>query len=473
VPHGRRAAERERVKPRLARAATCGALAAGAVAAAVVPDAPPGLGVTIAALAVLAGAWAGGAFGRGAWSATLLAAAALLAGAATLRDARWLVLGDLAVALGCASAAAAGGIAWPAVLRGPWTALYAAPAGLAATVRGTSALATARVPSRVLPALRGLALAVALVATFGALFASADRAFAELAGQALPTADILDDVPRRLSLLLLAVAMTGALVLTRGVGAAVTPGSAPRRVLGQAEWGIALAALVALFAAFVAVQFVVLFGGDRHVLRTAGLTYAEYAHQGFGQLLVVVALVVAVVVACGRWARGGDMRVLRVLLVALCVLTLVVVASALHRLDLYVDAFGATRLRVQAATLCLWIGGLLALLVAGLVVGQGRWLPRAVLGLTVATALALTALNPDAWIAQRNVERYERTGHLDSSYLATLSSDAVGPLLRLPDSVAGCPLAGARAGLSRRGVLALNVARVRACHALAGGRGAC
>jgi uncharacterized protein DUF4153 len=457
----------------LARAATCGALAAGVVAAATVPDGPPGLGVTIAALAVVAGAAAGGAFARDAWSAALLAAGVALAGAATLRDARWLVLGDLAVALGCVSAAAAGGSAWRAVLRGPWAAAIAMPSGLAGTVRGASAMTTARAPSRVLPALRGLALATVLVATFGALFASADRAFAELADQALPTVDVLDGVPRRLTALLLATALTGALVLTRGAAAAPLAGRPARRMLAPAEWGIALASLVALFAAFVAVQFVVLFGGDRHVLRTAGLTYAEYAHQGFGQLLVVAALVVAVVAACGRWARGGDMRVLRALLGALCVLTLVIVASAVHRLDLYVDAFGATRLRVQAATLCLWIGGLLALLVAGLVVGQGRWLPRAVLALTAATAIALTALNPDAWIARRNIERYERTGRIDSSYLALLSSDAVGPLLRLPDAIEGCPLAGARAGLSRRGVLEFNLSRARARNALAGGRGAC
>jgi hypothetical protein len=128
---------------------------------------------------------------------------------------------------------------------------------------------------------------------------------------------------------------------------------------------------------------------------------------------------------------------------------------------------------VQAATLCLWIGALLVLLVAGLVAGQGRWLPRAVLALTAATAIALTAVNPYAWIARRNVERYERTGHIDSSYLAVLSSDAVDALPRLPDGVEGCPLAGARAGLSRHGVFGLNLSRAHARHVLAGGQGPC
>ena len=69
----------------------------------------------------------------------------------------------------------------------------------------------------------------------------------------------------------------------------------------------------------------------RHVLDTAGLTYAEYARSGFAQLLVVAALTLAVIAAARRWARD-DGRLLNVLLAALCLLTLVVLASALKRL---------------------------------------------------------------------------------------------------------------------------------------------
>ena len=62
-----------------------------------------------------------------------------------------------------------------------------------------------------------------------------------------------------------------------------------------------LGVLDALFIAFVAVQATVLFGGHAHVLETEGLTYAEYARQGFWQLLWVSALTLLVL----SWRSSG------------------------------------------------------------------------------------------------------------------------------------------------------------------------
>jgi hypothetical protein len=56
--------------------------------------------------------------------------------------------------------------------------------------------------------------------------------------------------------------------------------------------------------------------------------------------------------------------------------------------------------------------------------------------------LVLAAVNPDAWIAQRNLDRYDETGKVDWSYLQGLSSDAVPVLATLPDDVVGCALTG-------------------------------
>lgn len=57
-----------------------------------------------------------------------------------------------------------------------------------------------------------------------------------------------------------------------------------------------------LFLGFVAVQLRVLFGGDRHVLTTDDLTYAEYARQGFWQLLAVTGLTLLVIAVALRKA---------------------------------------------------------------------------------------------------------------------------------------------------------------------------
>ena len=130
---------------------------------------------------------------------------------------------------------------------------------------------------------------------------------------------------------------------------------------------IALGALVGLFAAFVALQFATLFGGTEHVLDTTGLTYAEYARSGFAQLLAVAALTFAVLAAARRWARPH-----RLLLAALCVLTLVVLASALKRLGLYEETYGFTRLRLAAHAALLYLGALFCLVLVTRS-RAGRW----------------------------------------------------------------------------------------------------
>ncbi len=78
--------------------------------------------------------------------------------------------------------------------------------------------------------------------------------------------------------------------------------------MARLDWLLALGALIALFAAFVALQLATLFGGHEHVLRAAGLTYAEYARQGFGQLIAAAALTLAVIAAAADDLRRRERR---------------------------------------------------------------------------------------------------------------------------------------------------------------------
>ncbi len=56
-------------------------------------------------------------------------------------------------------------------------------------------------------------------------------------------------------------------------------------------------------------------------------------------------------------------------------------------------------------------------------------MPRFALVTGVAALLGLAALNPDALIAEQNLDRYADTGRVDWSYLRNLSADAV-PVFR-------------------------------------------
>ena len=176
----------------------------------------------------------------------------------------------------------------------------------------------------------------------------------------------------------------------------------------------------AVFVLFLAAQAAVFFGGHDYIRSATGLTYAEYVHQGFGQLTFATALTLLVVWAASRKAgeTPSDRWWLRGSLGALCVLTLVVVASALHRMDLYQDAYGFTRLRLLVDVFEGWLGlVVLGVLVAGIRL-RGWWLPRMALLSGAALLLGLAVANPDAWIARHNIERYEATGKVDWNYLS-------------------------------------------------------
>jgi Domain of unknown function (DUF4173) len=391
------------------------ALAAAFCAAAVIPAGPPGIGVVLVAVLIAAAARP-----RDARAAVFTALALALASFAAARDAGWVVAADLTAAWLTASVAAAG----------------ACVRGLVAPVAALDDLPSV-VPSRagrLAPALRGAALGGFLVMPFGALFLAADAAFAEL-GSRIP-------FPSGQSLPLRAVIFAAVLVGALGLGLAArrhrTPVEPrPPARLSPIEWAVPLAALVTLFAAFVAVQLAVLFAGHDHVLETAGLTYAEYAREGFWELLAAAGLTLTVIAAAAGLAsapRRRDRILLRALLGTLCALTLIVIASALHRLHLYEDAYGLTRLRLAGEAVALWLGGAFLLVaLAGLVRAvRARLADLAVAG-TALALLAFSLVDPDALIAKRNIEDWQETGRLDVSYLSGLSADAVPALTRLPE----------------------------------------
>jgi hypothetical protein len=398
------------------------------VAIAAAPAPAPGIDLRVVA----------GAPRRDRWAPVWWALAAALACVPLLRAATWVVLPAVATAAALAAIAVSGRVRTllTRVPAGAWRTGAAAWEG--GSVRGA------------LPAVRGSAIAAGLLALFVPLLLSADAAFAQLVGDVLPSGHV--DLPfARVCVCLLVLGGGGAL-LDAGARPPLRLDRSPRIQLGRTEWTVPLTALVALLAAFVATQLATLFGGNRHVLETAGLTYAQYAHTGFIQMAVVAALTLLVIAGAARWARDGG-RLLPALLATLCVLTLVVIASALRRLELYEEAYGFTRLRLTADAILLWLGALFVLvLVAG--AAGGAWLPRAAVAITGAAVLAFALSNPDRRIASRNLEHRSA----DLWYLAGLSPDALPALAGVPE--AACPIA-ARLGADD-GVVGWNVARERA-----------
>jgi hypothetical protein len=413
-----------------------------------------GLGLFLVALAVT-GSVAAARPRRISTEVVLYAALGLALAAMTMiRAAEWVVAVDALYALGLACLVVVGGSTWTQVIRAPLMVAARVPAAVPFLWR--AARPEPRRQGRLTPVLRGTAIGVVLLGVFGGLFASADRAFAHIVAQILlPDWDV-GLVPFRIvvfgvvAVITASYAAAGPRFAALGTPLGISLWNAvfederrvPRR-LGRTEWTMALGLLDILFAGFVVLQITVLFGGHDHVLRTAGLTYAEYARQGFFQLLAVGILTLAVVAGAVRWAaRNGsrDSVLLRILLGVLCSLTLVILASALRRLGLYEDAFGFTQARLTAHAVIWWLGGILLLVMAAGVRMRGWWLPRAVVAVTAGALLVFSAADPDGLVASRNVDRFRETGRIDVGYLSGLSADAFPALAELPSGLRSCVL---------------------------------
>ncbi|WP_433274881.1 DUF4153 domain-containing protein [Actinosynnema sp. CS-041913] len=350
----------------------------------------------------------------------------------TLVASQWL-FGLCAIA-GCAAAslAVAGGVTANGVALG-------AVAVPLATIRGVPWLAKGLRANGAPPMARPVVVTALLLVIFVPLLAGADAAFAGMLGAALPDGSVGQPI---VLFLMVGVATVGACHLIATPRTPEEVSSLPR-TFARRDWVLPVGALVALFAAFVGVQVTALFGGDDYVLRTAGLTYAEYARRGFWQLLAVTVLTLGVIAVTARFARvenDSDRRWLRGLLGALSVLTLIIVASALARMWAYQQAYGFTVLRVLVATCELWLGVVYLLVLAAGVKLRARWLARAVVGTGFAALIGLALLNPDRFIAERNIARWQAGGPIDLGYLSLLSDDAVPAIATLPDGMRTCAL---------------------------------
>jgi Domain of unknown function (DUF4173) len=466
---GDRASASELERPRLAARTAFATLGAALFASVVIPGSRVGLGLALASQAVLAAAALGAARRSGPRRVGLLTGAALLTLTPLLRDASWLVTIDLLLALVLAVMALGGADSLAGHARAGLTFIPNLVIGPLAAVGSAFARAPEIGSGAPASLARAGLITAGLLTVFIALFVSADPAFAQLYDDLTPSLGELD-LPARIGVALIALAVGGALALAVAWRDEGPPFAEPTRRLGPLEWGAALVALVVVFAGFVAVQFVVLFGGRDHVLETAGLTYAEYARQGFAQLVLAAVLVLAVIAAAVRLSRTetkGQRLALHSLLAALAILTLVILASAAHRLDLYVDAFGATRARLQAISGCTVIAGVLIVSVVALFTPDRRWLTHAIAGVVALVALGLTAINPDGLIAQRNVDRYQHSGRFDVGYNAGLSADATPALTELPAPLAAQTMERQKLRLALPdGFWGTNVGRNRARDAL-------
>jgi uncharacterized protein DUF4153 len=298
-----------------------------------------------------------------------------------------------------------------------------------------------------LAAARGIAIAFPLLLLFGSLLVAADAAFDRLVSS---TFDF--DVGLTTSHLMLTLAFGWlAAGILRGMvlrpaprpeavqGAAAVPAPAFNPPsLGIVEIATVLGLLDVLFLTFVVVQLPHFFGSYQHLLAPGTATFSAYARRGFFELCAVAGLVLPLLLAMHWLLRKSEPaaeRVFRVAAGAMVGLVFVIIASALHRMGLYLSAYGLTELRVYTTAFMLWLTAVFGWFCWTVLRGRRERFAFGAVTAAVETVVLLHVANPDALIVRVNAGRVEAPVRFDALYAASLSGDAVPGLLRRLDAV--------------------------------------
>lgn len=205
-----------------------------------------------------------------------------------------------------------------------------------------------------------------------------------------------------------------------------------RPPVGVTEVVLPLALLDLLFLAFVIVQVRYLFGDASLVQDTVGLTYAEYARRGFFELVTVTALALPLLLAAD-WTLADSSprgkRLFRALAGALLVLLLIIMLSAMKRMQLYQSAYGLTEQRLYTTAFMAWLAVVLAWFAGTVLAGRRRFFATGALLAAFCLVAALNLINPDAVVARVNTSRAVEGEEFDALYVSSLSADAVPTLL--------------------------------------------
>ena len=289
------------------------------------------------------------------------------------------------------------------------------------------------------PYLRGVLLALPVVAVLAALLSEADPIFSNWLGDLIELLRLekLPEYILRLALIglwtfLLAGLMLHMLNKSREEKLVGLDQSWPPRFLGFTETSIIMGAVNLLFLAFVSIQFRYFFGGEKNI-SLDGYTYSEYARRGFGELLAVAfftLLVIMVLSSITVRKEKKDRVVFSAQTGLMTALMGVILVSSLQRLALYEAAYGFTRLRTYSHLCVIWIAILFLAILILEIVGKHRYFTLATLISVAGFVLTMNAVNIDKFIITQNVQRLsDKDAALDTYHLNTLSDDGIPALI--------------------------------------------
>ena len=283
---------------------------------------------------------------------------------------------------------------------------------------------------------RGILISIPFLIIFILLFSSADLAFQKYMSDLVSINVEGETIVRILLVLLVSCAFVGAYSYVFNVKKEVISYKEKKLRIGGIESYILLGSVNLLFLIFISVQIAYLFGGQSNI-SSLGFTYAQYARRGFFELIGVAVISFFLLFGLDRYIqreKGSGLRIFKILSSLLVVGVIVIMVSAFMRLLLYEDAYGFTTLRLYSHVFIIFLTVVFGLLIYKVLKnGKESNFSLGVFLSAILFLVGMNILNPDAFIAQKNIQRFNDGKKLDVYYLTTLSDDALPVTVKMLD----------------------------------------
>jgi hypothetical protein len=289
---------------------------------------------------------------------------------------------------------------------------------------------------------KGILITIPIIFILTSLLASADLVFSKYLEKFFSFNVSLDYIWRPLQILLVSsIFFGGYLFVIRYLKSPKKESSEepfiPKSDL-HIEANIILGAICVLFSIFVVFQITYLFWGQNLIIQE-GFTYAYYAKRWFFELAVVGCIIFLILWIFDGLLYGhkktSPSALFKGFSTLLIILTLCILASALFRLGLYVDAYWFTELRFYGYMFLIVVTCEFILILTRLYRQFSEWIFITVsLYILWVVIIFCNIINPESYISSRNLAQdYSSSSfsmrEVDVWYISTLSEDAVDNLI--------------------------------------------
>ena len=169
-------------------------------------------------------------------------------------------------------------------------------------------------------------------------------------------------------------------------------------------------------------------------MKNVSINYAEYARQGFFQLMIVSIINLIMILIAKKFENSEEIKqnkYTNVMCLIMILFTFIILISSAYRMYLYESTFGYTLLRLLVYC-SLFTESILLIPTIMYILDKKVELVKTYFIIIISMYICMNFANFDNIIAKRNVDRYMETGKIDLEYLKNgTGTDAVKQLSRI------------------------------------------